>query len=211
MHYLTIMNDRLSISTLADQIKSFSPALGGVFGFSDLWNLLGHRSSDRVAKVVNRLVREGLLLKIRRGVYATQDADPWTLASRMKKDVYISMDSVLARNGLIGTVPARSVSAVYPGPPQTLRTPIAQLRYFKIKKDLIFGVAAMANGVRVADNEKAFLDILYYRAKGARFVVDPMKDIDRWKLDEKKIRRYLRAYKNPKFRKFVEGLLNESK
>ncbi|HKY62545.1 MAG TPA: hypothetical protein VJR29_03925 [bacterium] len=205
------MNDRLSIPALANQIKGFSPSLGGVFGFSDLWNLLGHRSSDRVAKVANRLVREGLLFKIRRGVYATRDADTWILASRLKKNVYISMDSVLARNGLIGTMPARSVSAVYPGPPQTLRTPIAQLRYFKIKKDLMFGTVGMANGVRVADNEKAFLDMLYYRSKGARFVADPIKDVDQWKLDEKKIRRYLKAYKNPKFRKFVEGLLNGPK
>lgn len=194
---------------LKEKLSLFASDMGGVFTFADLWNLIGLKSSDRIAKVVNRLVREGILFKIRRGIYVTKDADLWVLACRLKKNVCISMDSVLARNLLIGTLP-RSVSAVYSGNAETLQTPVGLIRYFKIKKDLIFGATKGPNGTISADSEKAYLDLLYYYTKGARFVADPLKDVDLWKLDMKKIKRYLRSYKNPKFRKFVEGLLSEN-
>jgi hypothetical protein len=45
--------------------------------------------------------------------------------------------------------------------------------------------------------------------KGATFVVDPLTDVDLWKLDAKKLRGYLRRYKNARFRKFVEGVIRE--
>jgi predicted transcriptional regulator of viral defense system len=194
---------------LVERIGRFSADLGGVFAFSDLWNLIGLRSSDRTAKVVNRLVRDGALFKVRRGVYVTKDADLWVLACRLKERVCISMDSVLAKNVLVGTVPARSVSVIYPGNTATVQTPAGRVRFFKIKKELMFGTVKGPNGVTMADSEKAYLDLLYYYTKGASFVADPLKDVDLWKLDMKKLRKYLRNYKNPKFRKFVEGVIRD--
>jgi predicted transcriptional regulator of viral defense system len=204
------MKNRVFLSVLIERINRFAPDLGGVFSFADLWNLIGLKSSDRTAKVLNRLVREGVLFKIRRGVYVTKEPDLWVLASRLKENSCISMDSVLAKNGLIGTVPAKSVSVAYPGNTQTVQTAFGRLRYFKIKKELIFGTVKSPNGVVTADSEKATIDLLYYYSKGARFVIDPLKDVDLWKLDLKKVQRYLRSYKNQKFRKFVEGLIHEN-
>lgn len=195
------------IAEAIGKIGTFSKDLGGVFTFSDLWNLIGLASSDRTAKVVNRLVRDGVLLKIRRGLYVVKSADLWVLASRLREGSYVSLDSVLARNGLIGTVPSRSVSAVSTGNPKTVETPVGKIRYFKIQPALFFGFTKAPMGVRVADSEKAYLDLLYYHVKGARFVVDPLKDIDLWKLDRAKVRKDLKRYRNPKFRRFVEGIL----
>lgn len=189
------------------KIAQFSKELEGVFTFSDLWNLIGLRTSDRTAKVVNRLVRDGVLFKVRRGLYVTKGADLWVLACRLRKNVYISLDSVLSREGLIGTIPARSVSAVSPGNSRTVDTPCGRIRYFKIRRGLIFGTVQKTNGVVVADKEKAYLDLLYYYVKGARFVADPLKDIDLWKLNKKRLEEYLRFYKNPKFRTFVKGVI----
>lgn len=190
-------------------IQRLAPDQRGVFTFSDLWNVIGLGSSDRTAKVVTRLIREKILFKIRRNLYTTDSPDLWVLASHLKQNAYISMDSVLARNGLIGTVPARSVCLAYPGPPESVETPFGLLRFFKIKKDLIFGIHWEKFGIPIADSEKAYLDTLYYYVKGARFVIDPLQDIDTWKLDLKRLRRYLRAYKNKKFVSFVEGLIHE--
>jgi predicted transcriptional regulator of viral defense system len=203
------MISRLSITDLAQKIQKFAPDLGGIFTFSDLWNIIGLASSDRTAKVVARLVREKALFKIRRNLYTSDQPDLWRLASQIKKKAYISMDSVLARNGLIGTVPAYSVSLVYPGPPQTIKTPFGLLRFFLIQKNLLFGFQRTPFGVDVADNEKAYLDLLYYYVKGARFVIDPLQEVDISKLNFKKLRQYLRAYKNPKFVSFVEGMIRE--
>jgi hypothetical protein len=191
-----------------EKIGQFAADLGGVFTFTDLWNLIGLTSSDRTAKVINRLVRDGALFKIRRGIYTTKNPDLWVLTCRLKSQACISLDSVLSKNGLIGTLPAKSVSVIYPGNTQTLQTPFGRIRYFKIKRELLFGCLKSPNGVIQADNEKAYLDLLYYHSKGARFVIDPLKDVDLWKLDRIKIEKYLKHYKNPKFRRFVKGLLN---
>lgn len=199
-----------STASLAEKISRFSPDLGGVFTFTDLWNVIGTQSSDRTAKVIKRLTESGTLTKIRRGVYVTKDADLWVLASRLKETSCISMDSVLAKNGLTGTLPLRSVSVTYPGNPQVIETSAGRLRYFKIKKDLLFGATRGRNGVTIADNEKAYLDLLYYTTKGARFAIDPLTDVDLWKLKKRKLNVYLSSYKNPKFRKFVKRILNEN-
>lgn len=205
------MKSRAPTHRIADQIRKFAPDMGGVFLFADLWNMIGLNSSDRTAKVVARLVRDGILQKIRRGIYITESPDLWVLASRIKKQACISMDSVLSRNGLTGTLTARTVSATYPGKPMELSTSVGRLRFFQIKRDLLFGIEKKKHGVLAADNEKAFLDLLYYYAKGARFVIDPLQDVDLWKLERKKLAAYLRHYKNPKFKKFVENIIHEQK
>lgn len=205
------MNKTHLIGSLVNKITRFAPSLGGVFTFSDLWNLIGLSSSDRNAKVINRLVREGILFKIRRGIYTTQNPDLWVLGCRLKKGAAVSMDSILSKNLLIGTIPARSVSLVYAGSGRVIEdTPFGLLRFFSIKKRLLFGISSLPGGVRIADSEKAYLDMLYYHCRGAHFVADPITDVDLWKLDRKKIKKYLRKYKNPKFRKFVGGLIREN-
>lgn len=203
------MKKTLSTSEIIQKIQSLAPEMGGVFSFSDLYNIIGLFSSDRTAKVIFRLVRENLLIKVRRGIYATHGPDLWVVASRLKANACISMDSVLAKNGFIGTLPAKSVSLIYPGNTQTMVTPVGRFRFFKIKRELLFAAQKLTNGMIASDSEKAFLDMLYYHLKGAKFVVDPRTDVDLWKLDIKKIKRYLKSYRNPKFIKFVKGVLRE--
>jgi hypothetical protein len=203
------MNNRQSTTPLLKKIEQFSSALGGVFSFSDLWNVIGLQSSDRTAKVINRLIREQILFKVQRGIYTTSDPDLWILASRFKENACISMDSVLAREGLTGSLPGKSVSLIYAGNTQIIETAFGRIRFFKIRKELIFGTRGRPGGVTTSNREKAYLDLLYYHVKGAHFVIDPLKDVDLWKLDFKVIHRYLRAYRNPKFIQFVKGTLHE--
>jgi len=204
------MISRFSLTRLTQKIQEFSPSLGGVFTYSDLFNLIGSESKLKNNRTILRLLQEEVIFKVQRGFYITPNVDLWVLACQLKKTACISMDSVLARNALIGTLPTRSVSTIYPGMGRkTVETPFGNLRYFSIKKELIFGTSRLKNGIIVADSEKAYLDLLYYYVKGARFVIDPLKDISLSKLDLKKIKKYLKAYKNPKFVKFVEGQIRE--
>ena len=116
------------------------------------------------------------------------------------------MDSLLAKNGLIGTIPEKMISAVTRRPRrEIIKTPFGSIRYFSIKKELFFGLAPYRQGIRVADNEKAYLDLLYYYTKGARFVIDPLQEVNVQKLNRRKINLYLKRYRNPKFVRFVQG------
>lgn len=203
------MNNRYSIGLLIERIQKFAPEMDGVFLFSDLCNLIGAKTEVQNTKVINRLIKEGVLKKIQKGIYTTLKPDLWVLASRLKKDAYVTMDSVLSKNALIGTVPEYSVSLAWTGRKKIVKTPFGLLRYFSIQKDLLFGIQTIRQGVRVADNEKAYLDLLYFYMKGARFVIDPLQEVTLEKLDIRKIKKYLKYYKNPKFIKFVKGLLHE--
>lgn len=205
------MKKTVSLSTLIQRVEKLGAELGGVFSYTDLFHLIGTGSNLQNIRTIQKLIREQVLFKVRRGFYVTRRPNLWVLACRLKKKSYISMDSVLAKNGLIGTVPQGSVSVVYPGlRRETVDTPFGILRFFSIKKDLLFGISNQLNGVYVADNEKAYLDLLYYRAKGAKFVIDPLHEINLGELDRKKLERYLKKYKNTKFVSFVRGVLNES-
>lgn len=199
------MKSRINMALLVERVARMAPAMGGVFSSSDLANLIEAGSDLKNSRTIQRLVREGILFRVQRGIYTTKTPDLWLLAARLNEACYISMDSVLARNGLIGTVPDRSVSAVQPARNRVLDVPGGSINFYSISRNLMFGCRRSNNGVAVADSEKAFLDLLYYYTKGARFVVDPLTEVNLERLDRTKIKRYLKAYMNPKFVKFVRG------
>jgi hypothetical protein len=202
------MKKALPLSVLMERVQKLAPAMAGVFSYGDLFNLIGAESPLRNQRTIRKLIREGMLFKIRRGIYTTQSPDLWVLGSRIKPNAYVSLESVLAANLLIGTVPRRSVSMVSTSPGRlTLETPVGTLRFFSVKKNLLFGFNRRVDGVRVADSEKAYIDLLYFYAKGARFVIDPLREVDIAKLDRARIRKYLRKYRNPRFVAFVERSL----
>ncbi len=194
---------------LIERIQRLGPEMGGVFTHADLSNLIGTRSPLQNNRIIARLARDGVLVRIQRGFYTTQKPDLWVLASRLRPDAVISMESVLAKEGLIGTIPEGIVSSIYPSTKRMfIETPFGLIRFFSIQKKLLFGISRMKNGVAIADKEKAFLDVLYFYTKGTTFVMDPITEINTRKLDRKKIETYLKRYKNPKFVTFVKGVLN---
>lgn len=198
-----------SIALLIQRIQKLSSSLGGVFSYTDLFHVIGSGSGLKNRRMIKHLLKEKVIFKIQRGYYVSPNPDLWILACRLKKGSVISMDSVLARHGLIGTIPQGSVSIIYPGVlKRTLETPFGTLRYFSIKRELLFGFSKTPQGVQISDNEKAYLDLLYYHTKGAKFVIDPLHEVMLEKLDRKKIGKYLCLYKNPKFVTFVKGVLH---
>ena len=202
------MKNGVSLTKIIQQIEKFSAAQKGVFTFADLSNLISATSVLQKNRIISRLVKEGILYNIKRGIYSTSKPDLWFLACLLKKDSYISLDTVLAKNGLIGTFPQYSLSLVYPGRKIILKTPLANFTYYSVQQDLLFGFEQKIPGLWVADSEKAYLDLLYAYTKGTRFVIDPLQEVNTNLLNKKKLFQYLKKYKNPKFIKFVKGLVS---
>lgn len=199
----------MNIIQISQKIASLSQRLGGIFLIADLSNLLGPMSPLAFMRSVRQLVKAGVLIKIQRGIYATPQFDLWQLAARVAPGAYVSMDNILARNGLVGTVPAYSLSLVDTRRGRTLSTSGGMIRSFSIQPELFFGFAREKNGIAVASSEKAFLDLLYFYTKGHRFVIDPRSEVDTSRLDHGQLMRYLKRYKNPKFVRFVKGVCDE--
>ncbi len=203
------MKSSPQIYDLLKKIEAYAADLGGVFSAADLANLIGARSKLAAARIINRCVKGGFLTRVQRGIYVTSAFDLQRLAMRLAPDCYISMDSALARHGLIGTVPERSVSAIHVGRRRRISTDQGMLFIYSIAPEMYFGFESAEFGVRMADPEKAFIDLLYFYTKAARFVIDPLSEVAVDKLDKRKVERYLRRYNNPRFIAFVKGLLHE--
>src|SRR4030042_4569708 len=97
------------------KIQKISEDLQGVFKLSDLQILL---KSENLATMHNRigaLERIGILKRFCRGIYITRDFSKDMLSSTINPLAYISMGTILAKNGLIGTIPINRLFAVRVG------------------------------------------------------------------------------------------------
>jgi len=204
------MKKGVGLAIAVERIMGFAPQMGGVFSAADLASVIGGGADLYNQRMIGRLVRAGIISRVLKGLYATKNCDLWTLSARVSEYSYVSMDSSLARHGLTGSVPQRSLSVVYNGRKRTVSAPSGSVHFYSISPEFYFGFSKLTSGVNMADPEKAFIDLLYFYVKGARFLIDPLKDVNVERLDKKKLFAYLKKHKNPKFIKFVKGCLKIS-
>jgi len=183
-------------------IGKWAGDLGGVFTMPDLKVLFGAQSEAALYKKLEAFTGERLLVKVKRGVYAVPDTPLEVISGRINPDSYISTGTVLARNMVIGSVPARKVQAVKIGSPRTYECELGVIEHLSISPRLFFGYEA-ENGLKRATAEKAFLDVCYYYFKGKRFSFDVGGDMNTDSLDKKLISEYLRKY-DKRFLSFFE-------
>ena len=196
---MKLLQDVRVLSMLAEEQR-------GVFSTSDLQVVLNEPHPASFARRVKALIEAGSLRRFLRGWYVAEEFDLPTLSQRLAPASYVSFGNALARNLLIGTRPERQVMAARVGRGRTYKALGREIVHLSISHHLDFGYA-VTDGVKWADNEKAVLDTLYFHLRGHRFVFDPFSDIDLSRLDGERIALYLQHYKNPKFRRFAEGVL----
>lgn len=202
------MRNTVNMLQIAQEIGRLGTQMGGVFSSSDLANIIGGGSDLKNARAMRRLVRGGIVLRVRRGIYIVPGCDPWVLASRLAPRSYVTMESVLVKEGLIGTVPSGVVSAAQAARPRIFEAARVRIIIHSISKELLFGIERLPSGVRAADPEKAFLDLLYFYQKGARFPIDPLRDVRTEPLNRKRLQGYLKRYRNPNFVAFARGVIH---
>lgn len=198
------MKNIVSDIQIIENIRKTSSQMAGIFSTADLHNLIGAGSKLTNQRAIARLQENEILTRCQRGFFVTEHFNLWLLANRIQKNSYISMDSVLSKNGLVGIVSDQSVSVVTFGRAKSLKIKNKRTDYYQASKELFFGFV-VKKGIAIADNEKAFLDILYYHLRGYRFAFDPRSEIDVEMLDKNKLNRYLKKYQNPKFVSFAKG------
>lgn len=193
-------------------LQSLVPKHRGVFTISDLSNLFLSKTEVEIQQKLKPFLKEKILNRFCRGIYVAQNFDLEWLSQRICPDSAISFGSALAKEMLIGSIPQKTVYAVKIGKTRIYKSPLGQIVHFGFAaagKELWFGYEMAKNGIRYADMEKAFLDTLYFYQKGRKFSFNIYSDIQVDRLNPKKLQKYLMKYKNPKFRTFVQGVLNE--
>ncbi|PIR17098.1 MAG: hypothetical protein COV46_05575 [Deltaproteobacteria bacterium CG11_big_fil_rev_8_21_14_0_20_49_13] len=201
------MKSGVKLAVVVESIMGFAPQMGGIFSAAELSSMIAGGNDLVNQRMMKNIVEAGIVSRVLKGLYVTKNCDLWTLSSRISENSYVSMDSALARAGLTGSVPQRSLSVIYTGKKRTVKTPSGAIHFYSISPDLFFGFSKLASGTNLADSEKAYIDMLYFYVKGASFLIDPLKDVSIEKFNKKKLIAYLKRYRNPKFVKFVKGTL----
>jgi predicted transcriptional regulator of viral defense system len=187
-------------------LQKWSSQMGGVFSTSDLSNLFNEGNPVMLNRRIKRLEESAVLSRFIRGYYITENFDAQILSARINTASYISLGTVLAKKLIIGSVPAKTLYAVKTGRNKLYRNTSINLEYLGITRDLFFGYEN-TNGVNIATPEKAFLDTLYFYQLGQQFSFNIYEDISLESLNKETIINYLKRYKNPNFKVFVKGYL----
>lgn len=184
----------------AQKIIQWASDLDGVFSMSDLKVLFSETTEPTLYKKLNGLIRQQLLVKVLRGLYATPGTPLDVISNRINPDSYVSTGTILARNMVIGSVPKRKLQAVKVGRPRTYTFELGTIEHLSIAPALFCGFN-VKNGIKVAEPEKAFLDACYFFYKGKRFSFDLDTDVNQEALNPERIKAYLQKY-DPKFVSF---------
>ena len=132
--------------------------------------LAGERAPAHVRRQLDRWVKGGRVLRLRRGVYllaapyAATPAHPFAIAGALRRASYVSLHSALAYYGMIPEhVPV--TTSISSGRPEELSTPRGRFQFRHLAPRHLFGFAevevARDQRVLLAGPEKALVDLLY--------------------------------------------------
>jgi len=158
------------------------------------------------SKLLARLAADGLITRLRRGVWAvTTQVDPYALPPYLTAPYpsYISSWTALYHHGLVDQIP-QQVYVVSLDRSKRIRTPVGVFVVRHIIPKLFEGYRAR-DGVLMAIPEKALFDAVYLAgARGRRHALFPEVDIPK-KFKKAQVRRWIRQISSPRLHKLVES------
>lgn len=132
--------------------------------------LAGQSNPAHVRRQLDRWVKRGKIIMLRRGVYvlaqpyASQKDHPFVLANAMRKSSYVSLQSALAHYGMIPEFTPVTTS-VTTSRPEEIVTPLGRYIFRHVQRRMFFGMreieVAPGQIARMATPEKAVIDLLY--------------------------------------------------
>jgi len=143
---------------LLDLIKSKKT----VFTIHDISLLWGKTDTNFVRKKIYRYVKAGKMYSVRRGIYAKdKNYNKHELATRIYTPSYISLETVLAKTGVIFQLYGQIFVVSYLSKEITIDRQTYSFR--KIKDSILMnkkGIEVKGNYF-IASSERAFLDVVY--------------------------------------------------
>lgn len=162
--------------------------------------------------------KKGYIKKISKLFYVFSDrrideAENNFIANKLLEPSYISIESALRYYNLIPEIVFLTTS-VTTRRTKLLKSPIGDFQYRKVKEKLFFGYRIINAGqiaYKIADPEKALLDLLYLRSdiknENDIFELRINKEVYREVVDQNKLRRYLEAFSSRVLSKKIDKLI----
>jgi predicted transcriptional regulator of viral defense system len=192
-----------------EPILKYVKKLGSaVFTTREIYAVSG-KSLSGVVQGLSHLIKQGALVKIRRGVWAESSPDPISpfriipfLPSGQR--TYLSFLSALHLHGIIGQIP-QTISCASLAHTHVYKTAVGTFSMHRISPDFFFGFDwyKQTGDFLVAAPEKAFLDCLYLSGrKGNQFKHFPELDFPH-SFSFTKARKWAGMIKDQRLRGFV--------
>jgi len=144
-------------------------------------------NANNAYKLLQRLEKKGVLKRLVSGVYLVADAQAtdFEIANICVSPSYVSLESALSYYGILSQF-VFSITSV------TLKkakkfTFSKEFEYAQIKPDLFWGFVKDGNFL-IARPEKAYLDAIYFQAKGLRKI--DFEELDRSSLNKEILKSY---------------------
>ena len=133
-----------------------------IFSTKDVALLWGEEREDTVSIRLNKYVRSGKLMRVRRGLYAKdKNYDKFEMATKIYTPSYISFETVLAKAGIVFQFYGQIFVASYVT--REITTDDQTYSYKRVRDSILtnrIGVEAKDN-YYIASPERAFLDVVY--------------------------------------------------
>ena len=171
-------------------------------------------SPYQVEYSLNRLVKEGLLTRLKKGVYVLKINPPSEeeIANVLYKPSYISFEYALAYYNIIPEMTYQITSATTK-PTRLFKVGYNSFTYYTIKLEAYTGYTLVQRGEKrfyIAEPEKALVDYLYIISLGQRSLLGGRSMNDRMELKslyKEKILIFARLYDWPRLDRLIKEVL----
>ena len=161
------------------------------FTVADLEKITG-LSRPSLKMALSRFISQGVLIRLKRGVYALADAslNIEKVANQLYYPSYLSFESALSNYGILSQFPYVQTFATTK---QTKRLTLGQteIEFRQLKKELYFGYV-MKNEINIAEPEKALLDQLYMVSRGKAML--NIQELDLRKIKKSTLNEYAKSF-----------------
>jgi hypothetical protein len=133
-----------------------------VFSYSDMQLITWISNYNTLRSFVARQIKTGMLQKIHKWLYALQEYDIYELATKAKKNSYISFETVLKDNAIIFQDYGNSIFLASDNT-WTKETHWLRIQYNKIKDDILYNPLWVTTqwNYTIASSERAICDRVY--------------------------------------------------
>ncbi len=133
-----------------------------IFSSKDVSLLWGEESDEVIKKRLNKYVKAGKLIRVRRGIYAKdKNYDRFELATRINTPSYISLETVLTRRGVNFQYYGNIFVASYIN--REIDIEGQKITFVRMKDYVLSNTTGIEHkdGIATATSERAFLDRVY--------------------------------------------------
>lgn len=172
-----------------------------VFTASEIAILISETNMDNLKSKINRLVKNGTLISLRKGLYAkSNEFDILEAANKIYTPSYISLETVLQKNGITFQDYSHTIF-VMSYQTRDIKLEDYTISFKKMKDEILNNPAGIINenGYSIATPERAFLDRVYM---SKNYYFDNLTNIN-WKTARNLVKIYSNKAMERRFKKYV--------